>query len=139
MTFNSTDEIRDYLSTFRAKTVGNRHTYPIIFKKAVAEFILKNNLNRSEFAKESGLAASLIVRYLKQYKEGLYETSAATHVSRVAKHCHSEAVASLIAKQNKLKAIIKESETEIAKLNAKIQFAKQAEQMGFKLVVDEVA
>mgnify|MGYP002634572368 CR=1 FL=1 len=115
MKFNSIKEIIAATTTIReAKGVGRTH-YPVLFKKAVCEFI-ETYSNASAISSSTGIPRGNIYQWVEQFNEGLYTLEGAYSVSRKSLSLNSKLIAELTQ--------------EIKAIDIKINLIKQCNEVG---------
>lgn len=114
MYFNSIAEI--VAATNELTVKGNRTQYPVLFKKAVCDYIVRKGTKPSRITSKVHMTAALMNKWLVQYNDGLYTMEGA--------YCVSKKSLSTNAK------ILKQLNTEANLLQRKIDLVKQCEALG---------
>lgn len=122
MIFNKINDAKKALETIRKESPNSKKVhYPILFKKALMDFIYsQKEFTREGTARYLGLGSGLIHNWDKQYQEGLYSLDGAYCVSKKSKSLNGK--------------ILAELKQQISALQSKIEIIQQAEKLGLKIV-----
>lgn len=119
MKFNKMTEVIKAVNELRAKKTGKNLHYPVLFKKALCEFIENTNTTANAVALSTGMPVSGVHRWYDQYKEGLFKMDGAYAVSHKSKSLN----ASILAKLKQ----------EVGAIQEKIELVERAEALGMKI------
>lgn len=119
MVFTKISEIVEAIASLPRVCDGTRVQYPVLFKKAVCEFMLKKAITCKNLSKKVHMTSALLGKWMNQYNEGLYTIEGAYNVSR--KSLDSNAI------------ILKKLNTEINLLQRKVDLINQCKALGMKV------
>jgi hypothetical protein len=119
MVFTSVEEIKKAIKKLNTTYGGKRTQYPILFKLAVCEFMERKVITPYALAGQVRMTAPLMVKWNKQYIDGLYSMEGAYNVSKK----------SLSTNQSILEIL----NTEVNLLQRKIVLIKEAETLGLTI------
>lgn len=119
MVFTSIKEIVKAIKEFPTSDGGKRVKYPVLFKKAVCEFIIKKETTPTQLTSSVRMTAALMNRWMHQYQEGLYTMEGAYNVSKTSLTSNQKVLAQL--------------NTEVNLLERKIELIKQCEELGIQI------
>jgi transposase-like protein len=118
MKFSNIEEIVLAVNTIREAKSTVRTHYPVLFKKAVCEFIeLFSNANA--VASATGIARCTVYNWVEQFNCGLYTLEGAYSVSKKSLSLNSKLIAEL--------------EQEIKDIDVKIALIKKCNDMGLNV------
>lgn len=120
MKFNSINDIRTAMQSL-GRDNGGRRVFPVLFKKAVVEFINNSEESRYSTASACGFGDSMLYAWSNQYDKGLYTLEGALTVSSKVKAVNS--------------AILTKLNTDIDQIRQQIALIEQCELLGLKVVV----
>lgn len=116
MHFKTKADILKALTTLRREKTGKNMHYPVLFKKALCEFIAKNKISIPELCGYLNISNPSIYAWVEQYNKGLYSLEGAYSVSTKSKKLNE--------------AILKKLNQEVNELKCKIEIIKQATELG---------
>ena len=116
MQFNTNKELSEAAETIRAEAGSGRKHYPILFKKALCEYMNQHNYGDTLMADMAGITCITVNTWQQQYAEGLYTLEGA--------YCVSKKSLSLNQK------LIKQLKQQVADIDVKILLIKQCEAAG---------
>lgn len=116
MQFNTIEEIHAAVSTITAEAGSGRKHYPILFKKALCEYLQKYNCSPQTMAHAASISKTSIDLWVEQYAAGLYTMEGA--------YCVSKKSLSINQK------LIKQLKQQVADIDVKILLIKQCEAAG---------
>jgi transposase-like protein len=118
--FNNDTDLKNATQVLREKKTGRNMHYPVLFKKAVCEYMSANNHSSAHVMFVTEIKSSTLYHWVKQFNDGLYEPEGAYNVSTKSKDLN--------------RAIILELEQQIAHLQEKLVIINQATDLGLTIV-----
>lgn len=129
MKFNTLDEIALYFAEFRRVNSHKRIAYPVLVRKALAEF--RDNTGETVLLTSSaaGISRASLITWTRAHKDGLYEDlSSSCAVSRQIKGSHSTATKQLEEARHNLMVNYK---SELAAIDQRLRLVRELEEQGF--------
>lgn len=120
MKFNNIEEVIAATTVIRGVKGKGRTHYPILFKKAVCEFIEMYS-GAGSVASSTGIPRGTVYQWIEQFNEGLYTLEGAYSVSRKSLSLNS--------------AIIAELTQEIKDIDTKIILIQQCKDVGLNVTL----
>lgn len=123
MRFTKISEIVTATNTLPKTAGGTRTTYPVLFKKAVCEYIERTNTTAHKLSKSVQMTAALLGKWLIQYNDGLYTMEGVYNVSKTSLKSNTKILAQL--------------NNEVNLLQRKIELVKECQKLGIQVALPE--